>query len=97
MQRRRIADHVFEPVTFVDLLPQRSILLFELAFAQRAHDQQFHFVEIQRFSDEIVSAAFHRFDRGVDRAVSRHHDANRWLRHFQRAIDQLHAVFGAET
>ena len=76
-QRRRFADDVLEPVTLVHLLPQRAIFLFHPAAGQRARDQHFDFVEIERLRHEIVSAAFHRFDRGVDRTVSRHHDADR--------------------
>ena len=41
------------------------------------------------FRLEIGGAAFHRFDGGIDRTVGGHHDADRRLRHFQGALDQL--------
>ena len=42
----------------------------------RARDEQLDLVEIERLRHEIVSPAFHRFDRSIDRTVSRHHDAD---------------------
>jgi hypothetical protein len=97
MQRRRIAPDVFEPVTFVHLFAERAIFLLKFAALHRARDQQFDFVEVQRLGDEIVSAAFHRLDCDIDRAVSGHHDADRRTRHFQCAIDQGHSIFAAEA
>src|SRR6266566_3821113 len=52
---------------------------------------------ILRLGDKIVSAAFHRFDRDVDRAIRRHHDTDGRTRHFQSAIDQLHSIFASEA
>ena len=75
---------------------KRAIFLLHPARLQRARDQHFNFVEIERLGHEIVGAAFHRLDRGIDRTVGRHHDANRRMRHFQRALDQLHAILAAE-
>ena len=97
MQRRRIAPDIFEPVTLVHLFAERAIFLLKFAALHRARDQQFDFVEIQRLGDEIVSAAFHRLDCDIDRAVSGHHDADRRTRHFQCAIDQDHPVFIAKA
>ena len=96
-QRRRFADDVFESVTFVHLLTQRPIFLLHPAAGQGARDQDFDLVEVERLGHEIVGAAFHRFDRGVDRTVGRHHDADGRMRKFERALDQGHAVVAAET
>ena len=63
----------------------------------RARDQQFDLVQVERLGHKIVGAAFHRFDRDIDRAVGRHHDADRGTRHFQGAIDQGHSIFAAEA
>ena len=60
MQCRRVAPDVFEPVTFLHLFAQRAILLLKLPALHRTGDEQFDFVEIQRFGDEIVCAALHR-------------------------------------
>ena len=96
-QRWRFTNDILEAVTFVYLLAQRPIFLLHFAAGQGARDQDFDFVEIERLRHEIVGAAFHRFDRGVDRAVGRHHDGDRRMREFQRALDQGHSVVTAET
>ncbi len=96
-QRRRFADDVLEAETFVHLLAQRPILLLHPPAGQRPRDQDFDLVEIERLGHEIVGAALHRLDRGIDRAVGRHHDADRRMREFERALDQGHAVVAAET
>src|SRR6266566_2605686 len=95
--RRRIAPNVFESVTLIDLLTERAIFLLEFASLHRARDQHFDLVEIKRLGNKIVGAAFHRFDRDVDRAISSHHDADGSPRHFQSAIDQLHSVVATEA
>ena len=76
VQRGRVAPDIFQPVTFVHLLPQRAVFLFQFAALYRARDQQFDLVEVERFGHKIVSAAFHRFDCDIDRAVRCHHDAD---------------------
>ena len=96
MQGRRFADDIFQPVTLIHLLPQRAIFLLQLPGAERARDQHFDLVEIERLGHKIVGAALHRFDRGIDRTVRRHHDADRRMRQFQRAIDQRHPVLARE-
>ena len=96
MERRRFADDILKSITFVHLLSQGSIFLLHPAAGEGARDQHFHLVEVERLRHEIVSAAFHRLDRGVDRAVCRHHDANRRMRKFQGALDQNHSVVPAE-
>ena len=64
---------------------------------QRARDQQFDFVEVERLGHEIIGAAFHGFDRGVDRSVGCHHDADWRTRHFERAIYQNHSILAAQA
>ena len=87
VQCRRVTPDIFEPITLVHLLAERAIFLLQSAGLQGACDQQLDFVQIERLRDKIVGAAFHCFDRDIDGAVGRHHDANRRTRHFQGAID----------
>src|SRR5207237_2873256 len=68
-QYRRFSDDVLESVAFVDLLTQGTVFLLQLPASQSARDQHFNLVEIERLSNEVVGAAFHRFDRDVDRAI----------------------------
>ena len=63
----------------------------------RARDEQFNFIEVERLGNKIVGTAFHRFHGYVHRPVGRHHDAGRRAGHFQRAINQGHSIFAAET
>ena len=65
--------------------------------AQRPADEDFQPVEVDRLGDEIVRAALHGLDRGVDRAVGRHHDAHGRAGHLEGAVDEFHAVVGAEA
>ena len=97
MQRCRVAPDVFEAVTLVHLLPERAIFLLKSAALHRASDQQFNFVEIERLGHKIVSAAFHCFDRHLDGAVRRHHDADGSTRHFQSAINQCHSILATKA
>ncbi len=97
MEGGRFAPNVFEAVTLVHLLPERAIFLLQFATLHGTGNQQFDFVQIKRLGDKIVCAAFHRFDRDVDRAVCRHHDADGSAWHFQSAIDQLHSIFSTEA
>jgi hypothetical protein len=79
-QGGRFSDDVFQAVPFVDLLAKRPVLLLHLAAGQRPRDQHFDLVQVQRLGHEIVGAALHRLDRGVDRSVGRHHDADGRMR-----------------
>ena len=95
-QGGRFAPDVFQAVALIDLLAQRAIFLLQFAALQRARDQHFHLVEIERFRDKIIGAALHRLDRGIDRSVGRHHDADGRMRHFEGAFDQGHAIFAPQ-
>ena len=81
-QGERFAENIFQTEAFVDLLTQSPVLLLHPARLQCARDQDFDLIEVERFGHEIVSAAFHRFHGGINRTVSRHHDANRRVRRF---------------
>ena len=89
--------NVLQRKSLVHLLAQRPILLLEPAAPERARDQHLDLVEIERLGHKIVGAALHRRDRGVDRAVSRHHDADRRMRQLEGALDQRHAILAAEA
>ena len=76
-----------------------EFLVFRAGFpiAQGALDEDFQPVDIHRLGHKIIGTALHGLDRGIDRSVSGHHDANRGFGQLQGLFNQLHAIFPAQA
>jgi hypothetical protein len=85
----RRADDAFDAEFLIEALVQLLHFHLERFGFQRALDQDFQPLDVHRLGQEIDSAAFHRFDRGVDISIRRHHENGGALRQRERLVDHL--------
>ena len=98
LHRRRFADDIFQPVFFVQLLPQRLVFNLERLMPQRPGNPHFQLVNLHPpFGNVVVGPVFHRLHRDFLRAVSGHQDADGRFGKRLRPRDQFHAVLAGEA
>lgn len=93
---RRFPDDARQAAAFFDLLGELDVFGFQIAAAQGAFEQHFHFIEIQRLGDKMKRPASHGLNRGIDRSVGGHHQDGRRMGKFGCGVDQIHPGIAAE-
>ena len=75
---RRAPDDVAEPLPRFNGFPQHPVLRLQPQMSPHPLQQQTQFFHAEGFGDIVVRAIFHRLHRRLHRAVTRHHDHQRF-------------------
>ena len=97
LQGRRGTDDLAEGEFPVEAGLQRDDFLLGRPRLQPTLQHQLDLAQVDRLLEEPVGAAAHRRDGRLHVAVSRHHDTDRLMREFERAVDDRHAVFASHA
>ena len=91
--RRSAADDVIEvAVLFLDVLPERAILVDQAPALQRVLDHHEHFVVLEGLRNVVERPALHRRDGVLHRRVRRHHDDRQLVIQLLERFERGHAV-----